>query len=66
MEQEALEAENALLREFYDSWVFFHSLRVQPAESEAWQESRLRLAAQGMLEAANKVAQHIKRLNTTH
>jgi hypothetical protein len=52
--------ENRLLREFYNAWIFLHQMRNEPAESDAWQESRLKLAAQGLVNAADAVDAHIK------
>jgi hypothetical protein len=52
--------EHRLLREFYEAWCFLHEVRNEPAASEAWQESRLRLSAQGLTNAAAAVAAHLK------
>lgn len=52
-------AENRLLRDFYDAWVFMHKVRNEPSESAAWQKVRLEQSAQGLVDAAAKVQRHI-------
>lgn len=57
-----LEAENRLLREFYDSWVFFHKSRSLSDAGETWDKTRQRMAAEALAKAADKVQAHIGRI----
>lgn len=60
-----VELERQLLREFFTSWSFFHAIRIKPSASESWKETQLKLAAQGMVDAANKVAAYDVRVSAT-
>lgn len=56
--QADLEAENKALREFYDSWVFFHSTcSIKSDMGEKWEDTRRKMAAHSLAEAAKKVAE---------
>ena len=56
-----LVAENALLREFYDSWCFFHGVRAEKSDmGEEWDRKRLEMAAQSLSLAHDRVAAHIR------
>lgn len=61
-----LHAENQLLRDFYDAWVFFHAVRNDPSESEAWNKVRLQVAAQTVVDTSNKVKLHIQKHTVQH
>lgn len=59
---DTLEAENALLREFYDSWVFFHRTKAESTEQPAFDATRAQMAAQQLVNAAKAVEKHIHRM----
>lgn len=56
-----VEAENALLREFFQAWCFFHTTcNVKSDMGPDWEETRRKMAAQALTESAQKVAAHYK------
>lgn len=59
------DVENAILRDFYDAWVFFHATKNDPSESPTWNQTRQKMAAQALVDAAGKVDRWQK-LNRKH
>lgn len=60
--EDTLQAENALLREFYDAWVFFHKVKAETTDQPRFDRTRQEIAAQMLLKASKGVECHIKRL----
>lgn len=62
MDIPTIEEENALLREFYDAWVFFHKVKREITDQPSFDCTRQEIAAQQLVDSAQAVERHIQRL----